>query len=194
MRAPVKISGGTLFTVGIGLVALAVFFSRQSWAGAAILVGLIFLVAAVVMRPRDRRARLVAQYAAFGHDWGDGIGPGPDETGSVVSIEQLTRSLHREYAGRSDFEVRTKRAADGAALGSRGYLPVSETFVEGSWRGSQWVLAFLLLAIAIIPGAAALIYMASNKPGGTATVTYERAGTEPAPIGAATMTAASGTG
>jgi hypothetical protein len=49
----VRISTGTLFTIGIGLVALAVFFSRQPWAGAAILAGLIFLIAAVVMRPRE---------------------------------------------------------------------------------------------------------------------------------------------
>ncbi len=80
----------------------------------------------------------------------------------------------RAYAGANDFEIRTRRAADTAALAQRGFVPVGESFVEARWRTVDWLGALVFLVLIFVVGIFILIYMASNRPGGTLTVTYER--------------------
>ncbi len=169
-----RFSSGTLITFAVGLIAAGIVFSREPWAGYLFVASPIALIVALLLRPRERRARIAAEYASFGRDWGEGIGPGPDQSGAIAQLSQLGPSLSRRYTGRNEFEIRTKQRADDEALRARGYLPATEVYNEGKWNGGQWVLAFILLLFLLIPGLAALVYMARVKPGGTADVLYQR--------------------
>jgi Ca2+/Na+ antiporter len=172
-----------LFLAAIIAFVVMAIGSRESWAFVAFLIGMALLIMAIIRRPREKRERLVASLRDHGSNWGDGIGPSPEETGPVVPLGQVPSTLTRSYSGRSDFDVRTRRAADTAALARRGYFPTSETFIEGRWRGSDWLGAVVFLLLFLIVGLVVLAYMATNRPGGTATVFYTRNPAGSAPQG-----------
>ena len=110
--------------------------------------------------------------------WGAGVGPSPGQAGSVIPPESLPPVLTRTYKGRPN-EVEILRAVDAEALARRGYYPSSQTYLEGTWSGLAWVLAFLALIFLI--GIIILVYMIAAKPAGTLTVIYERRVPQPPP-------------
>lgn len=103
--------------------------------------------------------------------WGAGVGPAPGQYGSVIPVEELPPVLTRTYRGKPG-EVELLRTVDAEALAQRGYYPYSQSYVEGSWSGMAWVLAFL--AMILLVGIIILAYMIAAKPAGTLTVLYER--------------------
>jgi hypothetical protein len=164
IAAIVLIVGGSLAAfVSVDLAGPAV---------GAFILGVIAIILAILRRPREAKARLVASLASFGTDWGDQIGPGPGQTGPTIPVDAAGPRIMRAYAGKNDFEIRTRRIADAAALAQRGFFPTSETFVAARWRTIDWLVGILLLLVAFIIGLFALVYMSNNKPGGVATVVY----------------------
>lgn len=164
----------TFILLAVALFVVSAFGSTNTWAIATFLFAFVAIVAAILVRPRERRARLVHSLAAFGSDWGPGIGPGPGEVGPILPLDQVPGKLMRAYPGSNEFEIHTRRAADQAALAQRGYVPIGESFVDAKWRSADWLGALVFLVLLFIIGIVILIYMASHRPGGTLTVTYER--------------------
>ncbi len=167
-------SSRTFLALAVALLLVSAFGSSHAWAIATFLFAFVAIVAAILLRPRERRARLVRSLAAFGSDWGPGIGPAPEEVGPIIPVDQVPGKLMRAYSGANDFEIQTRRTADQAALAQRGYAAVGESFVEARWRTGDWLGALVFLIFLFLIGIFILIYMASNRPGGTLTVTYER--------------------
>jgi hypothetical protein len=162
-------SSRTFLGLAIALLLASGFGYAQTWAIFTFLFAFVAIVVAILVRPRERRARLVASLAGFGSDWGPEIGPAPGEVGPIIPTDQHPAKIMRAYPGQNEFEIRTRRAADQAALALRGYVPIGESFIEARWRTVDWLGALFFLAFLII-----VIYMAGNRPGGTMTVTYER--------------------
>ena len=167
-------SSRTLLALAIALLLVSAVARTQTWAIFTFLFAFVALVVAILARPRERRARFLASLAGFGSDWGSEIGPAPGEGGPIMPTDQHPPKIMRAYPGSNEFEIKTRRAADQAALALRGYVPVGESFVEARWRTVDWLGALFFLAFFIIVGVVILIYMAGNRPGGTMTVTYER--------------------
>jgi hypothetical protein len=163
-------------SLGSAVVLLVITALRASDAVALLtfLFAFIAIVGALLQRPRERKARLVRSLAAFGSHWGAEIGPPPGQGGPAISGDGDALKLMRAYVGSNEFEYRTRQAADRAALELRGYVPVAESFVDARWRSADWLAALVFLVFVFPVGIVILIYMASNRPGGTLTVTYER--------------------
>jgi hypothetical protein len=149
--------------------------------GAEFELGMLLLLAAFVLfaagilyRPRELDGRARAQLATAGLEWGDGIGPVPGEFGPSIPIAGLPVALNRVYRGRSKDYLEQLRATDANLLAARGYVPTSSQYLEGRWRGIDWIAAIALLLLFFIVGIVAIIYLLATKPTGTLTVTYER--------------------
>ena len=94
------------------------------------------------------------------------------------------RVLASAVAGAAGF-LTLAISADAQALAQRGYLPTSESFVEGRWRGIDWLGAIIFAILFFLIGLVIIFYMATNKPGGVATVHYTRSGSGLSPLAAA---------
>jgi hypothetical protein len=103
--------------------------------------------------------------------WGTGVGPAPGRVGEVIPADELPPVLTRTYAGKPD-QLEVLRSADAEALAQRGYFPTSQSYLEGRWSGTAWVLAFA--AFIFVIGIFIFVYMIAAKPAGTLTVIYER--------------------
>lgn len=167
-----------ILAAGASMMLLAFVASSAGAYNIAMLLlfaGFVALVVAILYRPREIRARDNSRvFGAAGAGWGSGIGPVPGEEGESVPRELLPYSLTRLYRARSRDTLERLRITDSNLLAGRGYVPTSSQYLEGQWRGVDWLAALLMLLLLLIVGIVALIYMALNKPTGTLTVTYER--------------------
>lgn len=84
------------------------------------------------------------------------------------------------YRGR-EMDAHNLFKADAAKKAKKGYYPVTEKFIPGSWGCGAFLLA--LLACVILVGILAFIYMLLVKPAGILTVKYELRETVPADAG-----------
>ncbi len=80
------------------------------------------------------------------------------------------RLLVRTYRGRAYAEVLESYWRDAADLEASGNLPVGQHYAEGNWGAALFLLS--LITIPLLVGIAAILYMATNRPVGTLTVTY----------------------
>jgi hypothetical protein len=102
-----------------------------------------------------------------------GIATGREALGSELPI-----TVTRQYRGQQT-EAAAAMARDAEGMARQGYTPTSQSYSEGSWGCGAWFLAFL--AVVLLVGLIALVYMAVNKPDGVLTVTYERRAAPAAP-------------
>jgi hypothetical protein len=78
----------------------------------------------------------------------------------------------RTYKAKSQEAAAQKFQADAVHLAAQGYVPITQSWAQGSWGCGAFLVA-LLLAIVLI-GILIFIYMILVKPDGTLTVTYQR--------------------
>jgi hypothetical protein len=81
----------------------------------------------------------------------------------------------KAYKGKQG-EATAEFQADARVMAAHGYIPVSQTWVPGSWGCGAFLVAALLVVIVV--GIIVFIYMLIVKPAGTLTVTYEYRGVE----------------
>ena len=143
-------------------------------------------------RGKHSREELTSQLEAAGHDrvaidavW-DRL-PSLTAKGAPPTAWNATPNVLPSavpgYTG-SDILVRTYRGsqtkaaamyqADANQLAALGYRPVSQSWAQGDWGCSRWIITALLLLLLILPGLLFLSYTFWVKPAGTLTVTYQR--------------------
>lgn len=81
-----------------------------------------------------------------------------------------SKTIVMTYRGR-EMDAHNLFIKDSAKHAKKGYYPVSEKFVPGSWGCGAFLIA--LLACVIVVGILAFIYMLLVKPEGLLTVRYE---------------------
>jgi hypothetical protein len=77
----------------------------------------------------------------------------------------------RTYKASSQAAAAKQFERDAVSLRAQGYVPVSQSWAQGSWGCGAFIVALLLCIILI--GIVVFIYMLLVKPAGTLTVTYE---------------------
>lgn len=80
----------------------------------------------------------------------------------------------KTYKGHSQGDAAKWFTKDAAAFAAAGYVPVSQSWAQGSWGCGAFLVALLLCFV--IVGIFVFIYMLIVKPDGTLTVTYSRQG------------------
>ena len=83
----------------------------------------------------------------------------------------LTGTLVRIYRGKADL-AQSMYARDLGLLGPRGYVPINQVYIPGSYSGGLWFLALLAILLWGL-GLLILLYLLLVKPPGTLTVTYQ---------------------
>ena len=78
------------------------------------------------------------------------------------------------YRGRSQKDAVKWFTRDAARLSAAGYVPVAQSWAQGSWGCGAFAVALLLCLLLV--GILVFIYMLVVKPNGTLTVTYSRRG------------------
>lgn len=78
----------------------------------------------------------------------------------------------RTYKGHSQQDAAKWFTKDASMFGAAGYVPVSQSWAQGSWGCGSFALALLLCFLLV--GIFVFIYMLVVKPAGTLTVTYQR--------------------
>lgn len=81
----------------------------------------------------------------------------------------MQQTITRTYKG-NHAEALARFRKDAASLAAKGYHPISENWVPGTWGCGSFIIALLLCFILI--GILVFIYMLIVKPPGTLTVTY----------------------
>lgn len=86
---------------------------------------------------------------------------------AVVSMQPIVVRTYKgsQQAAARAFEEDARRAA------ADGYVPVAQSWAQGSWGCGAFIVALLLCFVLV--GVLIFVYMLVVKPAGTLTVTYE---------------------
>lgn len=99
------------------------------------------------------------------------VWPGLRGTGEEPGeADAMGRFVVRTYRGRQQGDVVATYTADAEALAARGYEPVGQSWGDGQWDGTVFLVALILCLFGI--GLLVLAYMAIIRPNGTLMVTY----------------------
>ena len=160
----------------LGFNTIAGLVLPRTIAAVVLAIGLGLVGFGLWYRPREQTTSWASGViGTAGEGWGEGIGPVPGTTGELTAAADLPATLERGYRAPRRALVEELRAADARLLAARGYQPVAEAWPQGTWRRRDWVAAVLFAVITWFIGILVVLYMLTNKPMGTLTVTYERA-------------------
>jgi hypothetical protein len=97
-----------LFLVGVGLVV--VFFATASQAVSliALQLGLIVWIIAILLRPREIKAKVLRALKTHGTDWGAGVGPEPGGRGATIDAANLPPAMTRQYFAKRTWELQAR--------------------------------------------------------------------------------------
>ena len=124
--------------------------------GVVLMAGIVFVVRKGQTSARREQAGIAG--------WGD--------VGLPADPAYWPPVLARAYRANNYQQVTALAAEDAPAMAAKGYVPVGQQYVEGSWSSAAWIIAIILIFFVL--GILVLLYMILAKPQGTLTVTYQR--------------------
>lgn len=100
----------------------------------------------------------------------------------VAALERIEAQpvFERKYVGQTQDIARRAYEAEAQALVPAGYRSVTQTYKEGAWSSSTWLVALLLIFFGI--GLLVAFYLVLYRPEGTLVVTYARGDAAAAPV------------